>query len=172
MYDKILFPTDGSLGMANVLTQCLYQAIQSGATVHVVYIVDVRSYIILPEETQQRIIDLLIEEGQRALATVESRIEAEGEDVPTIYELLQGVPHEAILEYADEEDIDLIVMGTHGRTGEHKRILGSVAEEVVRNADAPVLTVRIREDDVERMREERANAEAADDTEESPRYIE
>lgn len=48
----------------------------------------------------------------------------------------------AILTYADDADIDLIVMGTHGRRGVRRLLLGSVAEEVVRRADRPVLTVR------------------------------
>ncbi|MFC6732322.1 MULTISPECIES: universal stress protein [unclassified Haladaptatus] len=174
MYDNILFPTDGSLGMSKVLTQCLYQARQSGATVHVVYVVDVRSYIILPEETQERIVELLVEEGQRALTEVETRVKdkPDFEDVSFVYEILQGIPHEAILEYAREADIDLIVMGTHGRTGERKRVLGSIAEEVVREASSPVLTVRIRDEDVAKIREEIMGEVAVDEPEESPRYIE
>ena len=51
-------------------------------------------------------------------------------------------PATVILEYADEQDIDLIIMGTHGRRGLRHLLLGSVAEEVVRLAERPVLTVR------------------------------
>lgn len=56
-------------------------------------------------------------------------------------------PGPALLSYADEEDIDLIAMGTHGRRGPSRILLGSVAEEVVRRADQPVLTVRGEEQD-------------------------
>jgi len=56
----------------------------------------------------------------------------------------------AILNYADENDIDLIALGTHGRRGIRRALLGSVAEEVVRHADRPVLTVRGREDEQDR----------------------
>jgi nucleotide-binding universal stress UspA family protein len=52
-----------------------------------------------------------------------------------------GTPSEEIVNYADEHEIDLIVMGTHGRTGVARVLLGSVAEKVVRKAPCPVLTV-------------------------------
>ena len=53
-----------------------------------------------------------------------------------------GAPIHEITEYANEHNIDLIVQGTHGRRGVKHRLLGSVAENVVRYADCPVLTVR------------------------------
>ena len=53
-----------------------------------------------------------------------------------------GLPAEEIVQYADEHAIDLIVMGTHGREGVMRVVLGSVAESVVRRAPCPVLTVR------------------------------
>lgn len=53
-----------------------------------------------------------------------------------------GVPSEEILDYADANGVDLIVMGTHGRTGLPRLLLGSTTERVVRLFDAPVLTVR------------------------------
>jgi nucleotide-binding universal stress UspA family protein len=56
-----------------------------------------------------------------------------------------GTPPEEIVDYAQEHDIDLIVMGTHGRTGLARVILGSVAERVVRTAPCPVLTVHYPE---------------------------
>jgi nucleotide-binding universal stress UspA family protein len=52
-----------------------------------------------------------------------------------------------ILRYADEADADLVVMGTHGRTGVERYLLGSVAEKVVRLSDVPVMTVRADEDE-------------------------
>jgi nucleotide-binding universal stress UspA family protein len=70
--------------------------------------------------------------------------QAEAAGVDTIEGVVaQGAPHRAILDYVDEQDIDLIVMGTHGRTGLDRYLLGSVTEKVVRLSDAPVLTVRM-----------------------------
>jgi nucleotide-binding universal stress UspA family protein len=58
------------------------------------------------------------------------------------YAVRIGVPAEEIVRYADARNIDLIVMGTHGRTGVAHLLMGSVAERVVRTAPCPVLTVR------------------------------
>jgi nucleotide-binding universal stress UspA family protein len=58
------------------------------------------------------------------------------------YRLLEGEPSTVIAETAAETDADLVVMGTHGRTGFSRFIMGSVAEEVLRKATCPVLTVR------------------------------
>ncbi len=55
---------------------------------------------------------------------------------------LFGPPGRMLLEYAHEKDIDLIVMGTHGRTGFSRLLMGSVAEEIVRRAECPVLTIK------------------------------
>ena len=61
--------------------------------------------------------------------------------VPYIHRLLIGAPATAIVELAEREGVEMIVMATHGRTG-LMRILGSVAEEVVRKAKCPVLTIK------------------------------
>jgi nucleotide-binding universal stress UspA family protein len=71
--------------------------------------------------------------------------------------VVEGDPAMEILKLAEEEDCDLIVMGTHGLTGLERLLMGSVAEKVLRRAPCPVLTVRmppkikVREDDVERV---------------------
>lgn len=57
------------------------------------------------------------------------------------YKLLKGIPHEEILRFADENNIGLIIMGTHSRKGIDRVIFGSTAERVVRNSRCPVLTV-------------------------------
>lgn len=61
--------------------------------------------------------------------------------------IVEGNPHEEILEYVSEHDIDMVVMGTHGRTGIDRVVMGSVAERVVRQSPVPVLTVRGKEQD-------------------------
>ncbi len=58
------------------------------------------------------------------------------------YRLLEGLPAEAILDVAQSEAVEMIVMGTHGRSGLMRLVMGSVAEEVVRKAECPVLTLR------------------------------
>jgi universal stress protein A len=56
--------------------------------------------------------------------------------------VVHGVPFQEILETAKSQQVDLIIMGTHGRTGLHHMLLGSVTEKVVRLAPGPVLTVK------------------------------
>jgi len=62
--------------------------------------------------------------------------------VPCRRRVVEGDPADVILRVADEEKADLIVMGTHGRTGLTRLLMGSVAESVLRRADCPVLTYR------------------------------
>lgn len=71
---------------------------------------------------------------------------AEDGGAPTVRTcLLQGLVTAEVLEFARKQEFDLIVMGTHGRTGVAHAVMGSVAERVVRRAPCPVLTVRIAE---------------------------
>jgi nucleotide-binding universal stress UspA family protein len=65
-----------------------------------------------------------------------------GAGVPTLALVLSGVPHQAIVNVAETEAADLIVMGTHGRGGFARWFMGSVADRVVRTAMCPVMTVR------------------------------
>jgi nucleotide-binding universal stress UspA family protein len=69
---------------------------------------------------------------------------ADQRDLRPVCETRVGAPANEILGYAQEHDIDLIVMGTHGREGFERMLLGSVAETVVRKAACPVLTVHNR----------------------------
>lgn len=62
--------------------------------------------------------------------------------VPCEHRLVRGDPASAIVKLAEAENVDMIVMPTHGRTGLARLVLGSVAEEVVRRAKCPVLTVK------------------------------
>ncbi len=164
MYDDILIPTDGSPEMATALKHGIHQAKQNNSTIHALYVIDLRSYIMLPEETQKRVMQLLKKEGQNAINQLEQKTKETDIEITT--EIKQGVPHEKILEYTDENDIDLIVMGTHGRTGEKKRIVGSIAEEVVRKSEIPVLTTRMEK---QKTQDEKQKQEEI--PEEQQRYI-
>ena len=86
-------------------------------------------------------------EAQRRWATDELARRVEGAregGVAARFVLPDGVPHQAIVDTAAKEHADIIVIGTHGRTGLERIVLGSVAERVVRLAPCPVLTVRPR----------------------------
>lgn len=147
MYSSVLLPTDGSVGMASAIRHALHQAEIHDATLHALYVVDVRAYLVLPDETQDRVRDLLVEEGEAAVELIEELAAERGIDTQVAVQ--EGIPSETIVEYATEAEIDLVVMGTKGQTGDQMRVVGSVAEEVVRNAPVPVLTVRTDEADAE-----------------------
>jgi len=93
------------------------------------------------EASWNGISDVLREEGQEALELVEET--AKKADVPLQTRLIDGSPRRAIVEYADGHDCDLIVMGTHGRGGINRLLMGSVTEGVIRTSDRPVLTVQL-----------------------------
>lgn len=84
---------------------------------------------------------MLREEGEAAIEAVADL--ARAEDVAVETSLYTGSPSREIVRYAEEQDCDLIVMGTHGRGGIDRLLLGSVAERVVRSSSVPVLTVRV-----------------------------
>jgi nucleotide-binding universal stress UspA family protein len=85
------------------------------------------------------IYDALEEAGRDALETVRSR--ARSADRTVTGHIASGPAARAILSYSEKHDIDMIVMGTHGRTGVERYLIGSVTETVVRNADVPVCCV-------------------------------
>lgn len=141
MYDAILVPTDGSDAVSETLAHALAIAADNGATVHGLYVVDNRITAAAPAETRSVLEQQLEADGERALAELEAAAEAEGLDVVT--EIETGTPSKAILGYADEAGIDLVVIGTHGKSPREKLTsLGSVSERVVDNASIPVLVVR------------------------------
>ncbi len=142
MYERILVPTDGSDGSAHVALQAIDLAEQYDAEIHSLSVVsgDLLSRI------ERKSHDDLEEQAQAAIERVQSMGHAHGVDAVT--ELREGDPAQTILDYAEEIDTDLIVAGTHGRSGVERRLIGSVAERLVRHADWPVMTVRLPETDV------------------------
>ncbi|QLD89562.1 universal stress protein [Natronomonas salina] len=143
MHERILVPTDGSKGTAHVAMQALDLGEQYGATVHFLYVVDSNAGAVLADASGTEA--KLREVGERAVATLEEL--AEAYDVATVSEIRAGDPAEEILAYGDDVDADLVVMGTHGRSGIERRLIGSVAERVVRHSEQPVMTVRLSETD-------------------------
>lgn len=145
---NILVPIDFSECAENALHLALDLAVRAGAELHLVHV--------WPEASLSEIV--AINEGEAARdvafqlneATVEPlrRLDPEVRGkIDIVHELLKnGHPAEAILAYARDHEIDLIVMGTHGRRGLRRWILGSVTEEVLHEAPCPVLAVRPDED--------------------------
>jgi nucleotide-binding universal stress UspA family protein len=143
MYDRILFPTDGSDGANAALEHAIDHAVTYDAELHVVYVVEENLPVM--EAGQAELLETLEAEGEEAIEDARSRAKAAG--VASIRGSIGGgSPYRSILKYTEDNDIDLIVMGTHGRRGIDRYLLGSVAEKVVRSAECPVMTVRADED--------------------------
>ncbi|ADQ67836.1 universal stress protein uspa-like protein [Halogeometricum borinquense DSM 11551] len=142
MYNSILVPTDGSDGTKKALEHAIEIATLSDATIHVLSVVDRRLYLAAGEEQKDELQDSLHEDAVTAVNEVATTVREA--DVECTTAVRDGVPYRCILDYADEHDVDAVVMGTHGRTGRDKLAsLGSVTERVVQNTSRPVLVVSI-----------------------------
>ncbi|AHF99475.1 universal stress protein [Halostagnicola larsenii XH-48] len=141
MYDDILVPTDGSDTVSETLSHALPIAANNGATVHGLYVVDSRITTAATDDAKADLEESLESDGTTAIEEIE--LAAHERDLDVVSSLVRGTPSKAILEYAGERDIDLIVIGTHGKSPREKIVsLGSVSERVVDNASIPVLVVR------------------------------
>jgi len=144
MYDTILVPTDGSAHAVRAADHARVVARAFDATVHVLSVVDVERTAGLFDggSVHEQLEDRLEAEARDSIAAVEDTLEGV-DSVRTA--VRRGAPSESILEYVDDHDVGLLAMGTHGRSGVHRYVAGSVTERVVRLADVPVLTVRATE---------------------------
>lgn len=138
-FDQMLLPTDGSEGAEIATTWAVYLAGRLESMLHTVYSLDTSRFP--GHQDPGQLIGALEEQGQEALERVRKR--ATDANVSVSGSVVTGSPASVILQYGDENDIELIVMGTHGRTGIGQWFLGSVTENVVRQADIPVLCVPV-----------------------------
>ncbi|KAB1197265.1 MULTISPECIES: universal stress protein [Haloferax] len=138
--DEILVPTDGSKAAMRAATQAVELANEYGATVHAMYVMDMGDvdYVAVPSdiaETRER----LTKKGRKFATQVEDL--ASEANVECVVVVESGIPEEKIIEYADEMDIDLIVMGKRGRSDPDKLLIGSTTKRVVGHTDVPVRVV-------------------------------
>ncbi|MFB6079606.1 MAG: universal stress protein [Haloferacaceae archaeon] len=143
MYDRLLFPTDGSDGASVAFDHVLAIAARHDATVYVLNVADTTRDSVL--RIRGDVVDALEREGHRIVQDVTERAAQRG--VTTVTDVLQGDPSRTIVDYANARDVDLVVMPTHGRRGLERFLLGSTTERVVRRSDVPVLTLRPDHDD-------------------------
>jgi nucleotide-binding universal stress UspA family protein len=138
--DRILVPTDFSDHARQAIRYACELARRFECELHLLNVVQplttnvsyggpIPDVLLHPEQPAQAELDKLSEPGLEQISKVERTVRT-------------GPPFLEIVRYARERDIDLIVMGTHGRTGLVHALIGSVAEKVVRKSPCPVLTVR------------------------------
>jgi Universal stress protein UspA and related nucleotide-binding proteins len=144
MYDSVLLPTDASPGMDKAVEHAINAAKQYDATLHVLYVVDTDTYTSYSGDEYvhefEGLENALEQAGEEAIEAIVETAEAESVGTETV--VRHGVPHEEILTYADEADVGLTVIGSKNRSGEYRRLLGSVADRITRMADRPVTVVK------------------------------
>ncbi|MFB6195592.1 MAG: universal stress protein [Haloplanus sp.] len=140
-FGSILIPTDGSRCAEDATGHGLAIAEAYGATVHALSVVDVRALAGTYHggSVSAELVDSLTRDREEAVEAVEGRATDRGLDAETT--VVEGAPARTIREYVSDHDIDLVTMGTHGRSGVGRYALGSVAERLVRSSSAPVMTV-------------------------------
>ncbi|MCU4924935.1 universal stress protein [Halobacteria archaeon AArc-dxtr1] len=144
MYDRLLLPTDMSPGVDQAIEHAIDAAQRYDAELHVLYVVDSEAYSSYPGDEYvhefEGLEKALEQAGQDAVEETTDRAENEGVETESV--IRHGVPHAEILYYMDEADIDLTVIGSKNRSGEYRRLLGSVAERVANMAERPVSIVK------------------------------
>ena len=140
---NVVIATDGSENTQKAISYGIKLAKLSGATVHALHVVDISSVSQSWTAGKETMREILTKDGQKATSKVKELGEPSGVDIKEV--LLEGHPSKEIIDFAENNDIDLIVMGTLGKTGLDRFLMGSVAETVVRNSKVPVLVVRSEE---------------------------
>ena len=138
MYDTILVPTDGSDPANRAVEHGLELAERFGSSLHTMYVVDTSRYGEPALSSAEIVLHELEEDGNRLVTEVADRADNLAIDVET--RVCHGRPHQEIIEYADEINADLIIMGYQGHSHEMKGHMGSVADRVTQSAGRPVLT--------------------------------
>ncbi len=166
MYENILYPTDGSEPSEVALDHAKSLAEKYDARVHILYVVDSAhsdSSMKLRKDEKGNwktgmtsrgkgkdqggmssdkvdVLDVLQREGEDLIGDIASDLHDDG--YKTEKACRRGKPHRVICSYAEKNDVGVIVMGTHGRSGVSRQLIGSVTEKVIRTSSTPVLTVR------------------------------
>lgn len=136
-YERLLLPTDGSESAARALDWALWLAGEFDGRLDALFAADTTPY---PGTAQSRqLLESLEAAGNEAIQSARER--AAAADVTFDGAVGSGAPGPTILEFCDDESVDLVVMGTHGRSGIERALLGSVTEYVVRHGNVPVFCV-------------------------------
>jgi nucleotide-binding universal stress UspA family protein len=140
--NKILCAVDLSDHSRQVAQYAAMLAKSSGAQLIVIYSAPSLSQYVgfhVPPNTIENFVGEIVSGAEKAMETF---VEENFAGIPVTSKVLIGYAAEEIINRANEENVDMIVMGTHGRKGIDRILFGSVAEKVVKNARQPVLTIR------------------------------
>jgi len=149
MYHRILVPVDGSPTSDQGLQEAIALAKLAGGRIRVLHVVDELPFLMGAEGLAPLagdVLGLLREAGEQVLAAARTQVQRAGVAVDSVLsESLEGRLCDRIVEQIATWKADLVVVGTHGRRGVRRWVLGSDAEQILRSASVPVLLVRSRE---------------------------
>lgn len=143
-YDEIMLPTDGSDAASAAFEHGIAVAAAFDARVHAVNVVDIAA-LSSEDPLPANVLEIRRDAGQDAVERAAAMARESG--LETVTAVRDGYPASDLLEYADENEIEMIAMGTTGQTGLSRFLLGSTTERVVRHAEIPVLAVNARKRD-------------------------
>ena len=140
---KILFPTDFSVASDYALSYAVSMAKRFKAEIFLIHVVDT-SYDIsgfyIPHISVEKLIQEMESSAEAQLKKVGGKISRSVKAYESAVK--SGVPHKEIIKFAKNKGIDMIIMGTHGKSGTDHFFFGSTTERVMKQADCPVLTIR------------------------------
>lgn len=135
--ERILVAVDGSIYSEYAVDQAISMGSICNSEVFLITVVD-----LYPEQmaSAPALLEKMSQEARDILDRAKEKIEKANIKCETIIHM-GGQPHEFIIKEAKEKDIDLIIVGTHGKTGLKRMLIGSVAQKVVGYSPCPVLVV-------------------------------
>ncbi len=141
---RILVPTDGSETSKRAMKYAVELAASFNASITLLMVVDDQHLDFMGPASYPENLNAIVEKRimDQARATLTDIIPEDSDSSSVETVILRGYPVTEIIEYAKTNEIDMIIMGTHGRTGVTHVVIGSIAEKVVRTAPCPVLTVK------------------------------
>ena len=152
MFSKILVPLDGSELSEKALAMAQNLVSSSDTSIHLMQVISLRpeldarrgggesiTVLEMAQDAARRLIEVQTARGKEYLESLAVQLQKAGINVTTV--IREGAADENIVEYAKAQEIDLIVMSTHGRSGFKRFFVGSVTDRVIRSGETPVLVL-------------------------------
>lgn len=138
MYKKILLPTDGSEYSAREILRATKLLADDGEIIILSVAVEIRKTAFHRTKDVDRTNKKALKEAKQYVKEMKDAFD---DSVNVTTKVVTGLPSESIVKVAEEENVDLIIIASSGKSGLHRFVIGSVAEEVLKNADMDVLLV-------------------------------
>jgi nucleotide-binding universal stress UspA family protein len=143
LYQRLLVPVDGSIPSVRGLDEAIRLARLTGGSIHLVHVLDQLAFVAGLEGYSVDVFGILQDAGREILKKMKERVDAAGVPVTTfLSEPLPGRVCDVVGAQVERVRADIVVLGTHGRRGIGRLVIGSDAEQILRTSVVPVLLVR------------------------------